>query len=361
MTSTKINKKRNKRLFLVMRGVFFFPLPFFLDRDVEFPQDSNEQTGKFYDKVAGSATTGGTGTTGTTGATGSPGATGGTADQPLICVNPLQNYSVIATNTPLGTTTGGGHVNISGPLFAAVFGTGATNMVVASVSNNGVLGMGVDGSVVGTLTVDNGNADFAGTAPGVTVNPPGTKTENSPVPGLLLPMLSSQIQTLSAYLASLPGVPVTTLTGGQVVFNGAAYVHTAVFYVDASFLHQAVGVSCVITAPTGSSQAVIINVLVPSGFNVNINLVMNNGPLIQAITIWNFLVDSPDTGATITIGENTLFEGSVLYIGSNANLDDLNAGFVAGSIGTAAGLFITSPSHGGNATISFPVSTVCGI
>jgi hypothetical protein len=281
---------------------------------------------------------------------------------PLRCVNPLQIYSVINNGTSLNVQTGGA-INISGPLVAVSYTTSnPASMVVASVSNNGaVAGMAVNSSVADTMTVQHGDAYFAGTAPGVTVSS-GTKHENDPtIPNLLIDTLGPEIQTLADQLASLPGVPVNTLTGGQILFNGAAYTNTAVFVTDLTFLNQ--NVPCNITAPTGSPRAVIINVLVTT-ISGSVRCSMNNGPLIQAITIWNFLVDSSlVTAIDITLGAIVAsvphhFEGSILWARPQSDQDVLTVGNVSGSIGTTAALGLAGAQIVG-AVVTFPTSTVC--
>jgi hypothetical protein len=235
----------------------------------------------------------------------------------------------------------------------------ATSMVVASVAatNTFNVGMAVNGSVTQTLTVQNGNAFFGGTAAGVTVTPPGTITTGDPtVPTLLLGMLQPDLVTLSDQFAKLPSVPVTTPTGSQIIFNGAASTNTAVFVTDLSFLDlEGTGRSCVITAPTGSPKAVIINVIVSSLSSSTVRCTMSNGPLIQAITIWNFL-SAPDFVATVTLGTTTFFEGSVLWMNTNPAAT-LQVGDMAGSIGSDA--IVTLADGNGNSNVSFPESTVC--
>jgi hypothetical protein len=274
-------------------------------------------------------------------------------------VNPLQNYSVISTHGNLIAGLAGA-VNISGALVALSFpASHATSMVVASVgvTNNLNVGMAVNGSVTQTLTVQHGNAFFAGTAPGVTVSPPGTKTTGDPtVPNLLLTMLEPDLVTLADQLAKLPSVPVNTFTGSQIIFNGAAYTNTAVFVTDLQFLStDGIGRSCVITAPTGSPKAVIINVLVSSGAST-VQCTMSNGALIQAITIWNFISDG-DIGLTVTIGATHLFEGSALWMNAPSG-SAFTAGDVSGSIASDAPMSLQD-SIAGNSNVNFPVSTVC--
>jgi hypothetical protein len=122
-----------------------------------------------------------------------------------------------------------------------------------------------------------------------------------------------------------------------------------VFVVNSVFLSDNDGNEIVITAPTGTPKAVIINVLVlPGGLTLQ-TMVMNNGPAIQAITIWNFL----SQGNLNPIRLEVFWEGSILWI-SNVGVP-VEIANVSGSIG---GQFVNALFNA-IPVVAFPTSTVC--